>query len=57
MNPINHKTVTTETTGPKTLAELFRRWREEDPQEQRETLEYLMRVLDEDRLSKRKLFE
>jgi hypothetical protein len=36
---------------------LLRRLREEgDPEEQRETGEYLMRVLDEDRLSYRKLF-
>jgi len=38
---------------------LLRRWREtdaSDEQEQRETWEYLRRVLDEDRLSDRKLF-
>ncbi|MBV9864880.1 MAG: hypothetical protein JO316_05990 [Abitibacteriaceae bacterium] len=38
---------------------LLRSWREcseEEAQEQRETGEYLMRVLDEDRLSNRKLF-
>jgi len=47
------------TPSPKLEAvrELLRQWREEgDPQEQRETLEYLMRVLDEDRFSTRKLF-
>jgi excisionase family DNA binding protein len=37
--------------------ELLRSWREEgDEEEQRETGEYLMKVLDEDRLSDRKLF-
>lgn len=38
---------------------LLRSWREydkEDRQEQKETWEYLKRVLDEDRLSERKLF-
>lgn len=36
---------------------LLRRWAEEgDAEEQRETGEYLVRVLDEDRLSDRKLF-
>jgi len=36
--------------------ELLRSWRQGDEQEQRETLAYLKRVLDEDRLSDRKLF-
>ena len=36
--------------------ELLRSWCKGDKQEQRETLEYLKRVLDEDRLSDRKLF-
>lgn len=37
--------------------ELLRSWREEgDKEEQRETWEYLKKVLDEDRLSDRKLF-
>jgi hypothetical protein len=36
--------------------QLLRLWREGDEQEQRETWEYLERVLDEDRLSNRKLF-
>lgn len=39
------------------LIDLLRSWREDgDAQEQRETWEYLERVLDEDRLSDRKLF-
>ena len=36
--------------------QLLRLWREGDSEEQRETLEYLQRVLDEDRPSDRKLF-
>ena len=36
--------------------ELLRSWRQGDAQEQRETLAYLKRALDEDRLSDRKLF-
>jgi hypothetical protein len=36
--------------------ELLRSWRQGDEQEQRETLAYLKRALDEDRLSDRKLF-
>jgi hypothetical protein len=37
--------------------ELLRQWRDEgNAEEQRETGEYLMRVLDEDRPSQRKLF-
>ena len=31
--------------------EMLNEWMQEDPEEQRETLEYLMRVLDEDRPS------
>ncbi|KAB8316730.1 hypothetical protein SD81_026625 [Tolypothrix campylonemoides VB511288] len=39
------------------LNEMFRQWDEEyDEQEQRETFEYLQKVLDEDRLSNRPLF-
>jgi len=40
-----------------TLATLLRSWIVEgDPQEQKETGEYLIRALDEDRLSERRLF-
>ena len=35
---------------------MLRSWREADEQEQQETWDYLKRVLDEDRLSGRKLF-
>ena len=38
------------------LIQLLTSWREGDEQEQRETLEYLVQMLDEDRLSDRKLF-
>ncbi len=38
------------------LIQLLRSWREGDEQEQRSTWEYLKQVLDEDRLSERKLF-
>jgi hypothetical protein len=38
------------------LVQLLKSWREGDEQEQRETLEYLKKALDEDRLSDRKLF-
>ena len=39
------------------LGRLFQSWIDEgDADEQRETLEYLIQVLDEDRLSYRKLF-
>jgi hypothetical protein len=38
------------------LIQLLRSWREGDPEEQRETVEFLMSVLDEDRYSTRKLF-
>ena len=36
--------------------EMLENWDQEDPEEQRETLAFLMRVLDEDRPSYRKLF-
>ncbi|HEY8323346.1 MAG: hypothetical protein ACHQ1E_07285 [Ktedonobacterales bacterium] len=36
---------------------LLNAWEQEDPEEQRETLDLLMRTLDEDRPSSRKLFE
>ncbi len=38
------------------LQQLLNSWREGDEEEQRDTLEYLRKVLDEDRLSNRKLF-
>lgn len=38
------------------LASLLASWRAEAPDEQRETGQYLLRILDEDRLSDRKLF-
>jgi hypothetical protein len=38
------------------LLALLRSWDDDDPEEQRETLLYLQRVLDEDRLGARKLF-
>lgn len=38
------------------LRALLKSWREEDPQEQKETGDYLVRVLDEDRLGDRPLF-
>lgn len=38
------------------LSALLRSWVESDPQEQRETGEYLVRALDEDRPSDRELF-
>ena len=38
------------------LLRLLASWREEDEAEQRDTLAYLQRVLDEDRESNRKLF-
>lgn len=41
----------------KTLVELLKEWKAEDPTEQRETMSYLVKVLDEDRLSGRKLFK
>ncbi|MCI0640321.1 MAG: hypothetical protein L0Y70_14715 [Gemmataceae bacterium] len=41
----------------KKLSEAIESWiQDDDPEEQRETQEYLIRVLDEDRLSARKLF-
>lgn len=36
--------------------EMLKEWQREDPEEQRETLEFLMKALDEDRPSHRKLF-
>ena len=38
------------------VIDLLNRWEQEDVDEQRHTIEYLMRVLDEDRLSYRRLF-
>ena len=38
------------------LHNLLKSWREGDEQEQRDTLEFLQKVLDEDRFSTRKLF-
>lgn len=38
------------------VIEMLNAWEHEDAQEQRETLEFLLRALDEDRLSSRKLF-
>lgn len=38
------------------LIALLNMWEQEDPKEQRETLDLLMRSLDEDRPSSRKLF-
>jgi hypothetical protein len=38
------------------LAALLQAWSEEDPQEQKETFEYLVRSLDEGRPDQRKLF-
>ena len=38
------------------VVELLRQWQRDDPEEQRETWQYLKKVLDEDRLSERKLF-
>ena len=38
------------------LVALLQSWMEGDAQEQKETGEYLIRVLDEDRLSNRRLF-
>ena len=38
------------------LIELLNELEREDPEDQRETLEFLMRALDEDRTSYRKLF-
>ncbi|MBM3477295.1 MAG: hypothetical protein FJX75_28845 [Armatimonadetes bacterium] len=38
------------------LIDLLRSWQEGDAEEQRETLEFLMKALDEDRMSARKLF-
>lgn len=38
------------------VIDLLNAWEQEDAEEQRETVEYLMRVLDEDRTSSRPLF-
>lgn len=44
-------------SDPKILEHLFQSWEEQnDEQEQKETWEYLHRVIDEDRLSNRPLF-
>ena len=51
MSPASQKIVRT------SLADWFQSWEDEgDVDEQRETLEYLIQALDEDRLSDRKLF-
>ena len=42
--------------NPQRAIELLRKRSEEDPEEQRETWEYLRKALDEDRPSYRKLF-
>lgn len=43
--------------APESLRALIQSWMNEgDAEEQRETLEYLVHALDEDRLSNRKLF-
>jgi len=47
---------TVQKTKNEAAIRLLRSWREGDEQEQRETWEYLKRVLDEDRSSYRKLF-
>jgi hypothetical protein len=44
------------TATPEQLHALFESWQTDDAEEQRETLEYLKRALDEDRLSNRPLF-
>jgi len=41
---------------PQAVIRVLRSWCEDDPDEQRETWEFLRRALDEDRLSDRKLF-
>jgi hypothetical protein len=41
----------------KTAISLIDSWLEAEEKEQKETFEYLKKVLDEDRLSERKLFE
>ena len=38
------------------VIDLLNTWDQEDPKEQRETLDYLRQVLDQDRSSSRKLF-
>ena len=42
--------------APESLGALIQSWMKEDAEEQRETLEHLVRALDENRLSDRKLF-
>lgn len=49
-NSVSHEQKNTD------LQQLLDSWREGDEEEQRDTLEYLRKVLDEDRLSNRKLF-
>ena len=51
-------TVLNTPSDPKNLENLFQSWEEQDDdeEEQKETWEYLRRVLDEDRLSNRPLF-
>ena len=50
-------TVLNTPSDPKILENLFQSWEEQDDEEeQKETWEYLRRVLDEDRLSNRPLF-
>lgn len=44
------------TATPERLNALFKSWRNDNAEEQRETLEYLKRALDKDRLSNRPLF-
>ena len=39
------------------VIDLLNAWEQEDPEEQRETLDYLIQSLDRDRPSSRKLFE
>ena len=38
------------------ILDLLQSWEDDDPEEQRETWEYLKKALDEDRLGARKLF-
>ncbi len=57
MDEINNPDPIVEAARQKALGELFRKWTEEgDEEEQKETGDYLRRVLDEDRLSNRPLF-
>ncbi len=41
---------------PQAILDLLQSWEDDDPEEQRETWEYLKKALDEDRLGARKLF-